>query len=120
MNTTIFRPAALALALAASLGGCGGLNVWPFGSEPLQERSRIPANAVEYRCPGGQRFYVRWLDGGEAAWVILSDREVRLDKTAGAATRYSNGITSLDVEAGNARLSDRSSTLDGCKTASGS
>lgn len=100
----------------AALSGCGSLNVWPFGDQPLKERSRVPANSVEYQCPGGPRFHVRWLDGGNAAWLILPDREVRLDKAADGAG-FTNGITRLDLENGTARLSDRALTLAGCKTA---
>ena len=107
-----------ALAIAAATAGCGSINVWPLGGGEAKERSRAPANAVEYQCPGGKRFHVRWLDGGNAAWLILPDREVRLDKTAGTETRYGNGVTSLDIDGGTATLSDRSLKLGGCKTAS--
>lgn len=113
MNRIIFSAM---LVLAATLAGCGSVKIWPFGSDAPQERARVPANAVEYQCPGGQRFHVRWLDGGGSAWLILSDREVRLDRS-GTATHYSNGITSLDVGEGVAALSDRALTLSGCKTA---
>ncbi len=112
MKRTIFSAA----IVAATLTGCGSVKVWPFGSDAPQERSRVPANAVEYQCPGGKRFHVRWLDGNSAAWLILPDREVRLDRS-GTATRYSNGITSLDIDDGTATLSDRAVTLSGCKTA---
>lgn len=114
MNKTIF---AAALVSAATLAGCGSINVWPFGGDAPQERSRVPANAVQYDCPGGKRFHVRWLDGGASAWLILPEREVRLDRT-GTATRYGNGITTLDIDGGTATLSDRTLTLAGCKSAS--
>lgn len=113
MKRTLFAATA---ALAATLAGCGSVKVWPFGSDAPQERSRVPANAVEYQCPGGQRFHVRWLDNRASAWLILPDREVRLDRT-GTATRYGNGITTLDVDDGTATLSDRALTLANCKAA---
>lgn len=119
MNRTIFTLVpALAVLTSVALAGCGSLNVWPFGAEKLVERSRVPADATEYRCTDGKRFHVRTLDGGSAAWLILPDREVRLDKTA-AATRFSNGITTLDVDAGNVTLADRTTTLTGCKAVAG-
>lgn len=101
-----------ALALLAATG-CSSVKVWPFDDEKI-ERSRVPANAAEFRCADGKRFHVRQLDGGNAAWLILPDREVRLDKAAGSTARYSNGITTLDIEA--ATLTDRTLTLAGCKT----
>lgn len=114
-----FGSPALPLLAALSLAACGSLDVWPFGGEKLAERPRAPANAVEYQCPGGKRFHVRPLDGGAAAWLILPEREVRLDKIAGAAARYGNGITTLDIDGGTASLNDRSATLSGCKSPAG-
>lgn len=120
MNRTIFTSVpALAVLTSVALAGCGSLNVWPFGPEKLVERSRVPADATEYRCADGKRFHVRTIDAGAAAWLILPDREVRLDKAA-AATRFSNGITTLEVDAGNATLTDRATKLTGCKAVAGS
>ncbi len=86
----------LVLAVAASLplAGCGGMNVWPFGERAV-EHSRTPANASEYRCAGGKGFFLRMTDG--AAWVILPERQFRLDPVAGSAGRYSNGRATLTV-----------------------
>ena len=117
MMKTIFLSAPALLA-ALALAGCGSLDVWPFGGEKLAERSRGPANAAEFVCAGGKRFHVRYLDG-DAAWLILPEREVRLDKSAGAGSRYSNGITTLAVDAGTATLTDRGATLTDCKTPAG-
>lgn len=115
MKKTIFSSLPLVAALA--LAGCGSLDVLPFGDEKLTERPRGPANAAEFVCAGGKRFHVRYLDG-DAAWLILPEREVRLDKGAGAG-RYGNGITTLAVDAGTATLTDRGTTLTDCKTPAG-
>jgi membrane-bound inhibitor of C-type lysozyme len=91
--------------LTLMLGACGSVNLWPFGGES-QGRPRVVPNATEYRCPNGSAFHLRMLESG-AAWVIYPDREVRLDKSAtGAATRFSNGIAVLDINGGEANLSD--------------
>ena len=55
---------------------------------------------------GGKRFYVRDLENGAAAWLILPDRQVRLDKMTGAGTRYSNGIAVLEINGNEATLND--------------
>lgn len=109
------------LACLALLAGCGDINVkkyLPFGSDVPQERSRTPANATEYQCSGGKRFYVRTLEGGAAVWLILSEREVRLSKLgAGADMRYSNGIAVLELKGSEATLTDgASAAFTGCKT----
>lgn len=116
IRTTIAGLAGIALLLA----GCGEINVKkyiPFGGDTVQERSRTPANATEYRCAGGKRFFVRTLDGGGAVWLILTEREVRLDKL-GAGSRYSNGIAVLELNGSDASLTDGAAVaFAGCKAA---
>lgn len=95
-------------SLAAA--GCGSVSMpsslWPFSDGKSVERSRVPANSVTYQCAGGKRFYLRTLDNGAAAWVILPEREFRLDRVSGDATRYSNGKAVLVVDAQGASLND--------------
>lgn len=110
-------PAALCLSLL--LAGCGGSvsNLWPFGGE-AQERSRTPADATEYQCAGGKRLYVRSLENGAAAWVILPERGFRLAREEGSASRYGNGSTVLDLGGSEATLSEGgTTTFAGCKAA---
>jgi membrane-bound inhibitor of C-type lysozyme len=92
-----------------SLAGCSATpNFWPF-AEGSDERSTVPANSIEYQCAGNKKFYVRMIDKGDAAWVILKDREVSLPKVAGEGERYSNGVSTLTIKDGEARL-DESAT----------
>jgi membrane-bound inhibitor of C-type lysozyme len=116
---TCWTSTALA-CLGLLMTGCGSVNLWPFGSDTAPERSRAPANATEYQCDAGKRFYVRYLDGG-AAWVILPEREIRLDKVAAASgTRYSNGSATLEVNGNEAALTDAPAiSFTGCKRAGG-
>ncbi len=109
------------VCLALLVTGCGSVNLWPFGSDATPERSRALANATEYQCDAGKRFYVRYLDGGGAAWVILPEREFRLDKVAAASgTRYSNGSATLEVNGNEAALADPPAiSFTGCKGAGG-
>lgn len=81
------------------------------------DRSRAPANATEYQCAANKRFHVRQLDGGNSVWLILPEREVRLDKLAGEGGRYGNGVAVLELAGGEARLADGSATnYSTCKT----
>ena len=103
------------------LAGCGDLNVkkyLPFGGDTAQERPRTPANAIEYRCAAGKRFFVRTLDGGAAVWLILPEREVRLEKLGSdAALRYGNGIAVLEINGDEATLKDGAATsFSACKS----
>lgn len=111
------RAAALACA-TLMLNACSNVNLWPFGGDKEQDPWRTPAGATAYQCEGGKRLFVRYLDNGAAAWVILPDREFRLDKTT--STRYSKGSATLDIKDGGAALSDGATvTHAGCKASGG-
>jgi hypothetical protein len=110
--------AALLLACAAWLpAGCGSFSLWPFGGGQAPERARVPANATEYQCAGGKRFHLRMIDNGASAWVILPDREFRLDKLEGTS-RFGNGATTLDLAGAEASLSEGANAIySACRTA---
>lgn len=93
------------------LAGCGGLSLWPFGNAagPVP---RGYENATPYRCEGGKGFHVRLLENGNAAWLILPERQVRLERKGDGA--YSNGLATLKLDAGT--LDDTSAiSWRGCK-----
>jgi len=97
-------PALLCLPLFAA--GCGSVKLWPFGGG-VTERPRTPADATEFNCAAGKRFHVRYLEGGKSAWVMLPEREFRLDQVAaGEGARYSNGPATLVVVGASATLND--------------
>ena len=104
----------LALPLLV-LAGCGGINLWPFGSGGGTELSRKPANATEYRCDGGKGFFVRNLEDG-ALWLIAPDREIRLARI-GQGTSYGVGRILLEISGQNATLFDPPASFTGCKRA---
>src|SRR5215212_3390673 len=117
-----FLPATFSAAVSVSLllSGCGSLSkldVWPFGGDKKESRSGPPANATEFQCDGGKRFYVRYLENGAAAWLILPDREVRFDKVAAdSGMRYSNGNAVLEVHGSEATLAVGAAvSFTGCK-----
>jgi hypothetical protein len=102
--------AAFALLLA---GGCGGVNLWPFGEGGATEANRKPANAAEYRCDGGRAFFLRNMEGG-AVWLIAPDREIRLDRLPGEG-RYGVGRLLLEISGQAATLADPPAQFTGCK-----
>ena len=104
--------------LAAALAGCGGtvdtISGGLFGVREL-DRSRAPANATRYACDGGKSFYLRLQQ--DSAWVILPEREFRLDK-AGSDARYSSSAASLDMGKDGATLVNAPDiSYTGCKPA---
>jgi hypothetical protein len=110
------RAHAAALCYAALLTGCGGMSVWPLGPTAASDASRKPANATEYLCDGRRTFYVRNIDAG-AVWLIAPDREIRLEKSAGADQTYSAGKVRLELAGVNATLLDPPAQFTGCKRA---
>ena len=122
MKHRITRAAALACA-TLMFSACGSVNVnlWPFGGDREQDLSRTPPGATAYACEDGKRLFVRYLDNGAAAWVILPEREFRLNKTASnSGTRYSNGSATLDIKDNGVTLSDGAAvTHAGCKASGG-
>lgn len=122
MKHRITGAAALACA-ALLLGACGSVsvNLWPFGGDKEQDTSRTPAGATAYACESDKRLFVRYLDNGAAAWVILPGREFRLNKIASTSgTRYSNGSATLEISDAGATLSDGAAvTHAGCKASGG-
>lgn len=110
--SNIFAATVIALLLPA----CSSVKLWPFDDDKSAGRTSDRANATEYNCEGGKRFYVRSIDNGAAVWLILRDREVRLDKAA-TGTSYSNGIAVLDINGNDATLKEGDKvTYTGCKT----
>lgn len=112
--------ASLAAGAQLFAAGCSSVNVssiLPFGEGRTVERSRVPANSVTYQCAGGKRFYLRYLDNGAAAWVILPEREFRLDKVSGdSGMRFGNGKAELRISGEEATLSDGpTATYTACK-----
>ncbi|TAK43048.1 MAG: hypothetical protein EPO29_05535 [Betaproteobacteria bacterium] len=120
-NRFVRRTSPALFGLLLLLPGCSSVNLWPFGGEGAQERSRAPANATEFRCDAGKRFHLRYLDGGASAWVIFPEREFRLDKVAApAGTRYTNGSAMLEINGNEASLADGPTiSYTGCKSAGG-
>ena len=117
MERKFSNPALFAIAIIAlQLSGCGGFSLWPFGSSDDKASIDVtkPANSTEYLCEANKKFYVRNIDKGETAWLILQDREVGLPKVS--ATRFSNSITTLDL-AGDATTLEinATTTYKGCK-----
>ena len=53
-----------------------------------------------------KRFYLRKIDGGAAVWLILPEREVRLERIGEGATRYGKGALLLEIGAEAASLAD--------------
>lgn len=122
MKTQPILTTALLAALPLLISGCGEMKmkVWPFGDDDKQIHSRAPINATEYMCEGNKGFFVRPLEGGAAVWLILREREVRLERVGASTNRYSNNIAVLELNGSEATLNDGAAiAYSGCKVVAG-
>jgi membrane-bound inhibitor of C-type lysozyme len=87
------------LALSFALSACS--TRWlPWARSDQEQPRRLPEGAVEYQCAQDKALLVRHAADGKSVWVFFPDREFRLDQSAaGGAKRYSNGPTTMTVEA---------------------
>ena len=110
---------AVLIATTLLLGACSSLDILSFGGIKEQDTARTPPGATAYQCAEGKRLFVRYLDN--AAWVILPDREFRLDRSPGSGSgHYSNGSDTLEVSGDSASLSDGAkTTYAACKATAG-
>ena len=108
------------MPVVIALSACSSASLWPFGSSDTPVLSRTPANATEYFCNNDRRFYARFLDNGASVWVILPEREFRLDK-ADSAGRYTNRVAMMETnEAGEVSLREGTTlAFTGCKAGPG-
>lgn len=102
--TTKLHQFLLLSSLSVLLSACGSMSLNPFRSDSA-ERSRGPANAIEYTCEGKGHFYVRMLNNGNDAWLIYPDHEVNLPKSGGDY-RYSSGAITLVMNGAETTLND--------------
>jgi hypothetical protein len=107
MSVKIWLAALPLLALA----GCTTIEeLWRGGPREL---SRVRPDVTQLACEGGRTLSVRIEPGSKSAWIILPDREFRLDAVAGG---YSNGRSMLAVKGDVMSLEDPGSpSLAGCK-----
>jgi hypothetical protein len=103
------------LAACSSVKDLTNVNIWPFGSSADAPRVYLPANSTPYLCEGNKKFFVRMMDKGGSAWLILPDREVLLAQS-GTSKVYSNGISKLDLTNDDVTLDvNETSKYLGCK-----
>ena len=82
-----------------------------FVSFDYEQINLTPEDTTKFQCANNESFYLRYLEENNAVWVILKDREFRLDKNDGANNTYANSSISLDIKEGSAVIEIDSSTV---------
>ena len=64
----------------------------------LDDENQIlsPENSIQFTCNQNQTFFLRYLEDKNAVWIILDNREFRLEKDLVDDNKYSNSKTVLE------------------------
>lgn len=106
----------LLIASTLLLTACGGLDLIGLGGDSTPESAKPPPNATQYRCAGNTGFWLRNLDGG-ALWLILPERELRMEPVKGETNKFATGRVRLELDGDGALLFDPPSNFADCKKA---
>jgi len=63
-----------------------------------EEVNLIPKDVTKFDCENNEFFYLKYLEENNAVWVILKNREFRLDKIEGLEESYANSTTTIDIK----------------------
>jgi hypothetical protein len=80
-------------------------------SNSIQERKIRPEESVQYNCDNQKIFYLLYLNEKKSVWVILPDREFRLNQVDESQNIYTNNITTLEISSGQTQIKDKKEIL---------
>ena len=80
-------------------------------SNSIQERKIRPEESVQYNCDNQKIFYLLYKKKKKSVWVILPDREFRLNQVDESQNIYTNNITTLEISSGQTQIKDKKEIL---------
>ena len=66
-------------------------------SNTVNEKTIRPEDSIEYNCDKKKTFFLSYLNEGKSVWVVLPDREFKLDQIDESQNIYSNDITTIEM-----------------------
>ena len=76
-----------------------------------KSQSLSPDNSTQFICDQNRTFFLRYLEDNNAVWIILNNREFRLDKVLVDDNKYSNGKTVLEFFQDSVTISSNEKSL---------
>ena len=67
-------------------------------SDNYEEVDLTPEDVTKFHCANNEFFYLKYLEENNAVWVILKNREFRLDKIESVNKSYANSTASIDIK----------------------
>ena len=80
-------------------------------SNTVNERNNRPEDSVEYNCDKKKTFFLSYINKKKSVWLILPDREFRLNQIDGSENIYTNNITTLEISPGHTQIKDKKEIL---------
>jgi len=66
-------------------------------SNDIHEKNIRPEDSTQYNCDKKKTFFLLYLKEKTSVWVILPDREFRLNQIDESQNIYTNNITTLEI-----------------------
>jgi hypothetical protein len=76
-----------------------------------ENQSLSAENSIQFTCDQNQIFFLRYLEDKNAVWIILDNREFRLQKDLVDDNKYSNGKTVLKIFQDSVSISSNEKSL---------
>ena len=80
-------------------------------SNEFEEKDPRPEDSIEYNCDKKKSFFLFYLNEGKSVWVILPDREFKLDQVSESQSIYTNDITTLEISSENTQIKNEKEIL---------
>ena len=82
-----------------------------FFSNDINERNIRPEDSIKYNCDKKKTFFLLYLKEKKSVWVILPDREFRLNQIDETQAIYTNDITTLEISPGQTQIENEKEIL---------
>ena len=80
-------------------------------SNEFEEIDLRPEDSIEYNCDKKKLFFLFYLNEGKSVWLILPDREFKLDQVNESQSIYTNDITTLEISSENTQIKNEKEIL---------
>ena len=80
-------------------------------SNDIHEKNIRPEDSTQYNCDKKKTFFLLYLKEKTSVWVILPDREFRLNQIDETQAIYTNDITTLEISPGQTQIENEKEIL---------
>ena len=97
---------------SCSFGKMPDIDVLPdLFSDESEEKIIRPENSIEYNCENKKTFFLVFLNKKKSVWLILPNREFKLNNIEEFQNIYTNDITTLEIASENTQIKNEKEIL---------